>query len=401
MTQITIETLPTTPVGRRRFEHVERKGWGHPDTICDAVAEAVCVELCRAYREACGRVLHCNADKALLAAGRSSPRLGGGTVEAPMQLFLGDRATAEADGRSIPIAEIAEQAARDWFRRRLRFVDPQRHVQVRSVMRSGSVELADLFARPVGGANDTSIGVGCAPLTEAERITLEAERRLNSPPWKSRHPEIGEDVKVMTVRQDRRLSLTVAAAFVDRFLPDARTYFSRKAEISAELCAELRTCLRDCDDVEVAVNVLDDPTRGAGGMYLTVTGTSAEGADSGQVGRGNRANGLISPHRAMSLEAVAGKNPVSHVGKIYNVLALQAAQRIVQEIGDAAEATVWICSRIGSPLDEPWSAAVELVPRRGDVLADAEPVVRAVLDDELRRLPELMERLTRGEIVVF
>ena len=61
--------------------------------------------------------------------------------------------------------------------------------------------------------------------------------------------------------------------------------------------------------------------RGAGGMYLTVLGTSADGADGGQVGRGNRVNGLISLHRPMSTEAAAGKNPVSHVGKIYNLLA--------------------------------------------------------------------------------
>lgn len=401
MSQITIETAAKMPTARRRFEHVERKGLGHPDTICDALAEAVSAALCRIYMQTCGRVLHHNADKALLAAGCSTPRLGGGAVEAPMRLFLGDRATAEVDGKPIAIDEIAETAARDWFRRSLRFVDVDRHLRIQSVLRPGSVELTDLFARSEAGANDTSVGVGCAPLTETERLTLEAERRLNSPEWKVRHPEIGEDVKVMAVRRDRHLSLTVAAAFVDRFIPDAATYFSRKAEIVAELERELSRELRDCDALDVELNVLDDPGRGSGGMYLTVTGTSAEGADSGQVGRGNRANGLISPHRAMSLEAVAGKNPVSHVGKIYNVLALQSARRIAEVVDGAAEVTVWICSRIGHRLDDPWSVAVELVPRDADDLAGAEPVVQGVIDDELRRLPDLMGRLSRGEIVVY
>lgn len=401
MTQITIETLRTVPVGRRRFEHVERKGIGHPDTICDGVAEAIEVAMCREYLKLCGRVLHCNADKALLAAGRSSPRLGGGTIDAPMRLFLGDRATSEIDGRPIDVDAVAEATARDWLRRHLRFVDVERDVRVQSVLQAGSVELTDLFARSIGGANDTSIGVGCAPLTETERITLEAERRLNSPGWKERYPEIGEDVKVMTIRRDRRLALTVAAAFVDRFLPDARTYYARKTEITAELERDLRATLRDCDDLEVALNVLDEPSRDAAGMYLTVTGTSAEGADSGQVGRGNRANGLISPHRSMSLEAVAGKNPVAHVGKIYNVLALRAAERIVDALGGAAEATVWICSRIGSPLDQPWSTFVELVPTRGGELVEAESTVRAVVEHELGGLSRLMEQLTRGEIAVY
>jgi S-adenosylmethionine synthetase len=401
MSRFTIQTAAKLPTARRRFEHVERKGLGHPDTICDAVAEAISTALCRTYVETCGRVLHHNADKALLAAGCSTPRLGGGTVKAPMQLFLGDRATAEVDGKPIPIAEIAETAARDWFRRSLRFVDADRQLSVQSVLRPGSVELTDLFARSEGGANDTSVGVGSAPLTETERLTLEAERRLNSPDWKARYPEIGEDVKVMAVRCDRQISLTVAAAFVDRFVPDAAWYFSRKAEIIGELKRELSHELRDCDAIDIGLNVLDDPARGAGGMYLTVTGTSAEGADSGQVGRGNRANGLISPHRAMSLEAVAGKNPVSHVGKIYNVLALQAARRIAAVVDRAAEATVWICSRIGRRLDDPWSVAVELVPRNVEDLTDAEPLVQEVIDDELHRLPDLMGRLSRGEIIVY
>src|SRR5690606_40191772 len=77
---------------------------------------------------------------------------------------------------------------------------------------------------------------------------------------------------------------------------------------------------RDC---AVEVNMADGETPES--VYLTVTGTSAESGDYGQVGRGNRANGLITPHRPMSLEAVAGKNPVTHVGKLYNLLASRIA----------------------------------------------------------------------------
>lgn len=400
MNMLTVEVATALSVSKRRFEHVERKGLGHPDTICDAIAESVSVALCRVYLDMCGRVLHHNVDKALLSAGCSSPQLGGGRIDAPMRLFLGDRATTAVDGRPIAVAEISEAAARDWCRRHLRFVDADRHLNVQSVMRSGSPELTDLFSRSVCGANDTSIGVGYAPLSETERLTLETERRLNSSTWKARFPEIGEDVKIMAVRRDRKLSLTVAAAFVDRFVPDAATYFRRKAEIVDELQRDLTRGLCDCDSVDVVLNALDDHSRGLGGMYLTVTGTSAEGADSGQVGRGNRANGLITPHRPMSLEAVAGKNPVSHVGKIYNLLAHQAANRIAATIDGVAEATVWLCSRIGRPLDDPWSVAVELTLHDGAHLADLEPALRSLMDDELRRVPELIGRMSRGELAV-
>lgn len=400
MLNLTIESIAGLPVSQRRFEHVERKGIGHPDTICDQIAEAVSVALCAVYLENFGQVLHHNTDKALLAAGQSLPRLGGGTILAPMQLFLGDRATSQINDKTIPVAEIAATAARDWCRRHLRFVDAQTQLNVINVMRPGSTELVDLFARTTRGANDTSIGVGYAPLTETEQLTLAAENYLNSAACKARYPEIGEDVKVMAVRHDRRISMTVAAAFVDRFIPDATTYFARKEEITSVLQKQLSNSLCACDGIDITLNSLDDPARGLGGMYLTVTGTSAEGADSGQVGRGNRANGLISPHRAMSMEAVAGKNPVSHVGKIYNLLANQCAQRIVASIAGVAEVTVWLCSRIGRPIDDPWSVAVELIPANGETLADLEPLIRPILVDEFHCLPALLNRLSQGELPV-
>jgi S-adenosylmethionine synthetase len=400
MTQITIQQLPHVPAALRQAEHVERKGLGHPDSICDAVMEAVSVALCAAYREACGRVLHHNVDKGLLVAGQSAPRLGGGTIERPMLLVFGDRATAAVGGRAIPIGEIVETAARRWLREHLRFVDPAAHVVFQNEILPGSAELVDIFSRDVLTANDTSAAVGYAPLTETERLVLEAERYLNSPDHKRRFPEAGEDVKVMAVRRGRQVSLTVAAAFVDRFVPSAQGYFERKQEIRDDLERRLRTKLHDVDRLDVDLNTLDDPDRGLGGMYLTVLGTSAEGADGGEVGRGNRVNGLISLHRPMSLEAAAGKNPVSHVGKIYNVLAHQMAEHIHKSSEGVTEVTVWLCSQIGRPLDDPWSVAVELIPSADAAAADIERSVRETIEAELHDLPNLIERLVLGQLPV-
>ncbi len=61
--------------------------------------------------------------------------------------------------------------------------------------------------------------------------------------------------------------------------------------------------------------------------------TSVEMGDDGATGRGNRGNCLITPMRPMSIEAIAGKNPVNHVGKIYNVI----AQQVAEETGDLVE----------------------------------------------------------------
>jgi S-adenosylmethionine synthetase len=362
MANIVVTTSSAPIVSRRDIEIVERKGLGHPDTICDALMESISVALCQRYLETAGRVLHYNLDKGLLVAGQTSPQLGGGTVEAPLRVIFGDRATHLWQGIEIPVSEIVESAAVEWFRQHLRYVDPAEHVVFQNEIRPGAAELVDIFARRQLTANDTSVGVGFAPLSETERLVLAAERFLNSADFQSRHPETGEDVKVMGARCGRELGLTVALAFVDRWVTTAADYFEQKSLVERELLDHLRPQLRELADIHVTINALDDPERGLGGMYLTVLGTSAEGADGGEVGRGNRVNGLISFQRPMTLEAAAGKNPVSHVGKIYNLLSRQIAQRIYDQVDGVEDVTVWLCSQIGRRLDDPWTASVELQP---------------------------------------
>lgn len=396
MSAIAVELLPSPPGETQRFEVVERKGIGHPDTICDAIMEDISRALCREYIAAFGRVLHFNVDKCLLAAGATEPRAGGGKVTAPMRLIYGDRAAAECGGKRIDLGAIAESAAKQWIRSHLRFVDPDRHVVFQSALQEGSPELAGLFARASIGANDTSAAVGCAPLTETEELVLRCERELNSPAFKQRFPEAGEDVKVMGYRRDRELMLTVAVAFVDRFVPDAATYFARKQEMTAALTDTLTRGLRTLDRVHLTLNTLDDPARGDAGLYLTVLGTSAEGGDSGQVGRGNKVNGLISLNRPIGTEAVAGKNPVSHVGKIYTLLAHRLAADVHARVPGIREVYIWFGSQIGAPLDQPAIAYAQVRLEPGCALSDVQPAVAAIIEDGLANLDAFTGQLIRG-----
>jgi S-adenosylmethionine synthetase len=64
---------PALDEGIDAVEVVERKGLGHPDRICDALAETLSRNLCREYRRRFGQVLQHNVDKALLCGGQSSP----------------------------------------------------------------------------------------------------------------------------------------------------------------------------------------------------------------------------------------------------------------------------------------------------------------------------------------
>jgi len=398
---IFVEAVSNLPMEEQPAELVERKGVGHPDSICDAIMDAVSVELCRAYMDHFGRILHHNIDKGLLVAGGTSPALGGGTVDEPMRLIFGDRATYEYKGVRIPVGEIAKATAKNWLRGNLRFVDPDTHVVFQNEIKPGSPELTDIFARDVIGANDTSAGVGYAPLSETEELVLATERYLNSTAFKAAYPEAGEDIKVMGYRFGHQLTLTVALAFVDRFIPDEKSYFERKVAIHDDLQTFVERQQRTIDRIMVDINTLDEPGRGTGGMYLTVLGTSAEGGDGGQVGRGNRVNGVIAFNRPSTTEAAAGKNPVSHVGKIYNLLSHELASHIYVEVGGIREVTVWLCSQIGKPIDWPLMAAAQVILAEGVGLEDVRDPVAVVIDRELAGIRRFTRRLAQGELAVW
>jgi S-adenosylmethionine synthetase len=398
---ILVEEVPNLPMEEQPIELVERKGVGHPDSICDAVAEAVSVELSRAYRDRFGKVLHHNIDKGLLVAGGATPTLGGGTVDEPMRLIFGDRATYEYKGVRIPVGEIAEATAKSWLRGHLRFVDPRKHIVFQNEIKPGSPELTDIFEREEVGANDTSAGVGYAPLSETEKLVLAIERHLNSTAFKAAHPEAGEDIKVMGYRFGRDVTLTVALAFVDRFVSNEEVYFERKAAIHDQLQEFVARQSHTMEAVRIDINTLDEPSRGTGGMYLTVLGTSAEGGDCGQVGRGNRVNGVIAFNRPATTEAAAGKNPVSHVGKIYNLLSHEIAERIYREVEGLREVTVYLCSQIGQPIDRPLVAAAQVVLSDGAELGDVSGPVSEVIDREFAGIHRFTQRLIQGEFKVW
>lgn len=349
--QLIVRAREGSGPGDQPVEVVERKGIGHPDTICDGIAERISVELCRYYLEHCGAILHHNVDKMLLCGGAARPAFRGGVIVEPIELYLGGRATEEHRGTNIPIHDIATRACRDWLREHLPELDVERDVRITSRLRPGSSELVFVFGR--GGAaplaNDTSYGVGFAPLTELETAVLAVERTLNHPDTKRAHPELGQDIKVMGVRHDRSIQLTIGCAFVGRHLNSVADYAERKeaARRLAVAAAQAVTAL----EVRAVINAADDVARGQ--IFLTVSGTSAEAGDDGQVGRGNRVCGLITPYRMMTLEAAAGKNPVSHVGKIYNIVARQLAERLAREVPGLVDVTTLLVSAIGRPVDDP------------------------------------------------
>ncbi len=395
-----IETLSAPQGDALPAEAVERKGLGHPDTIADAVAEAASVALSRRYRAECGRILHHNVDKVLLAGGAAEPAFGGGRVTQPMELFLAGRAAASFDGKSIPVGEIVADAAKAWLRAKLPALDADRHVRVHSLVRPGSADLVALFERQrkTGAvlANDSSIGVGFAPLSRLENAVGAIERKLTAAATRKAHPAIGADVKVLGLREGERAQFTIATAMVGGALADAAAYRAATETVAALAREAAIAC--GFADPAIVVNAADDPA--AGSYYLTVTGLSAEAGDDGQAGRGNRANGLITPYRPMTMESVAGKNPVSHVGKLYNIAAGLIAARIAEALPELGAVHCYLASQIGRPIQEPLTATVLAAPKRARGLArDADEIGRIVAD-ELARIGDIADALIDGSIAL-
>ncbi|MCJ2669787.1 MAG: methionine adenosyltransferase [Thermoplasmata archaeon] len=394
---IWVEQANRLPMEKTKIEIVERKGIGHPDSIADGLAESVSRALCKLYMERYEKILHHNTDETQIVGGQSAPKFGGGTVLEPVYILLVGRATTQVDGERLPYRSRAIRAARDYLESFCPHLDVDMDVMLDCRIGQGSVDLRGLYETQRLLANDTSFGVGYAPFSETETITYETERLINGP-LKKEIPEVGEDVKVMATRVDDDIDLTVAAAMVDRLVPDKSHYISVVEELKERL---LEAALKQTErNVNVDINTGDNYDDGI--FYLTVTGLSFENGDDGSVGRGNRANGLITPFRPMSMEATAGKNPVTHVGKLYNILTLKIANDIVKAGGgDILEAYVRIVSQIGKPIDDPQVASIQLVMADGAPLSGVQSEAEAVADEWLANISRITELVVNGEVSVF
>ncbi len=394
---IQVEPLRTLHIEDQEVELVERKGLGHPDSIADGVSESVSRALCRMYLDEFGKILHHNTDETQVVGGGSEPKFGGGRVTSPIYILLVGRATTEVNGEKLPYRDVAIDAARKYVQSICAHIDVDKHVEFDCKIGQGSVDLRGVFDQKAVLANDTSFGVGFAPLSDTERLVLESEKFLTLK-LKKKVPAVGEDVKVMGYRQGEKIRLTVAAALVDSEVANGAEYQSVCDEIQQKLADQAAKLTHR--EVSIDVNTADDPELGR--YYLTVTGCSMEAGDDGSVGRGNRANGLITPCRPMSLEASAGKNPVNHVGKIYNILGNLIANDIVKEAGgNVREVHVRILSQIGKPVDQPQVASLQILPADGVKLAQVKGKAEAVAQSWFDQIDSIPRRLLTDKISVF
>lgn len=396
---IFVEKIISTPVEEQKREVVERKGVGHPDSLADGIADAVSRALCENYGAAFGTSMHHNTDQVEIVGGHAAPVFGGGKVIEPIYILLSGRATTTVGDKVIPVHKIAKEAAKEYLSNTVRNLDVENDVILDSKISPGSTDLRDVFDRKgkIPNSNDTSFGVGHAPFSDVEGLCLDIERTMNADKFKERFPGSGEDIKVMGLREDDQITFTIADAMVSKYIPDMDHYISIKEDMTSAI--KDLACKGTDRGVEVYVNAADDYARKS--VYLTVTGTSAEMGDDGSVGRGNRVNGLITPYRCMSMEAAAGKNPINHVGKMYNLVSTRMAQDVVKEVGGIKEVYVRILSQIGSPIDQPRAASIQLILDEGADFGSIKAAVEEIADSHLEDIRRITELVIKGELCTF
>ncbi|MCE5214126.1 MAG: methionine adenosyltransferase [Methanobacterium sp.] len=401
MRNIIVEELIQKPIEKQEIEIVERKGIGHPDSISDGIAESVSRALSETYIEKFGGVLHHNTDEVQITAGESFPVFGGGEIIKPMDILLTGRGISEIDGTKIGVDRIAITAAKEYLKENILNLDVETSTVVECKIGHGSGDLVHVFGRKdsVPSSNDTSFGVGYAPFSETEKIVMETEHLLNSRDFKKKYPEIGEDIKVMGLRDDDKITLTIAIAMISQYTDDLDHYISVRDEVKGKVL-DLAAKFTD-REIEAFINTADSFDKDNPSVYLTVTGTSAEMGDDGSVGRGNRANGLITPNRPMSMEATSGKNPINHVGKIYNLLSNEMAKEITEKVEGVQQIHIMTLSQIGKPIDQPKACTAQIITEKECSLNSVCADVEGIMDSWLENISQITQMLVEGKLRTF
>ncbi|MDJ0342627.1 methionine adenosyltransferase [Streptomyces sp. H10-C2] len=388
---------------------VERKGLGHPDTLADHLAERLSRAYSRYTVDHFGAVLHHNFDKLALLGGASEVRYGGGRMTSPVRVLVNGRAAPMCGGESIPVTEIVEAEVRSFFAERLPEVSDSLDIvfNITSNSSPGAVltgdeipdrtrwfsprSIDDLRERRVRLSNDTSLGTGWAPENSFESFVRELVDHFSGDSDFTRaHAWCGSDVKLMGYWDGECADVVLCVPQKSRQV-GSRGQYVRNAETVLVECHRLAGVRLPGAEARFRLNARDVPDKDE--LYLTYTGSSIESGDEGVVGRGNRVNGLITPLRPMNLEGANGKNPVYHVGKLYNIAAQRLALRLHEATAGYAE--VHLVSTTGQRLDEPWRILVRLSA------ADAElDKVQALVAEILTEFPALTDELVSGGIVL-
>src|SRR3989344_471292 len=393
------------PSVERGYEFVERKGRGHPDTLADGLAEYLSAKYSQYTLKNFGAILHHNFDKVGLLGGSSSVEFGRGRLVKPIRVLLNGRASTSFGKKKIPVEKLLVKWSGEFLKNELPSVSPQRNISFIYALstqsspgktkQNSTASARPFWFEPRGFqdipeltklvSNDTSLGVGYAPYSVLENLLLSIEKHFNSDLFRSRNKWIGSDIKILGFRYKKQFDITLCIPQIANFVNSSKQYYANLGKAKKIIFAIGKTL--GIEKINLYINTRDNDEKSE--YYLTAIGSSIESGDEGVVGRGNRVNGIISPFRPMSMEGVAGKNPVYHIGKLYYVLAHQLAHLIYKKFG--IQTSVAIASQSGRDLLDPWIATIS-VPRSFTSKDQLEKLIRT----KVKQLAKITQNIIKG-----
>jgi S-adenosylmethionine synthetase len=319
------------------IEVVERKGIGHPDTLADMVAEMFSSNYSKYCIRNFGVIPNHYADKVTLVGGQVALDFGRVKLISPTRAFLFGRITPKVGNDAIPVSTIFGESVykvlSDVFGKDSGILD---NVEVENYSHaSAGPDHPRGFYDPKTPedvkrvqselrANDTVVCTSYAGYSKLEKIVIEVENYLNSGEFKKEYKETGYDIKVLGVRVQKKLDLTICIPFLASMVSDFSQYKNVLKQITSTVEEKIKKIYPEFS-IGLHINTKD---REKDSVYLTAFGTALDKGDIGAVGRGNRYNGLITPMREMAIEAHSGKNPVSHAGKLYSAVLADISKEI-------------------------------------------------------------------------
>lgn len=398
-----IDIVNVSPLLNGDSELIERKGAGHPDSICDELASLISQAYSSYTVENCdGMVLHHQIDKLMLIGGKTEVEFGKGSFVEPITIVLSGRISRNYLGKDLPVNEIIDKCLRDYFSDRFPMIDFDKNIKIIDLLTSyagpGTLKestgsIASMFSpvakEAVRGyedvvANDTSFCLAYEPMSSLEKLVIDLEQHLTSRSMRNKNKWLGTDIKIMAYRQGEDVDLTACIPQIAAHVPSYASYKENLDMITAEMLKFAEDRMPN-SNINMSTNTKDkDDTQN---VYLTVSGASLSG-DIGVVGRGNRPNGLITARKPMSLEGTNGKNPRYYAGFIYAVCTKKIAKRIYDETG--MPNIVEIVSQNGGQLLKPWHTRITTEANKD--------VVQKIVEEELSNIPSITEDFIAGKL---
>lgn len=374
MKQLFINT--TIPINNQPFEIVERKGIGHPDTLADGIAEAVSIEYSRYCLQEFGAVLHHHFDKTVIMGGQAKIDFGRGEMEKPIRLIINGRVSSVFGNKKIDYQQIQEKAAKEYLKRSLPHLDIDEYVKIKSFSTSYSKflvwykprNLDDLPEFRTPFVNDSAAIVSFWPLSSVEKVVLEMEKYFYDENKQPKFDYIGHDIKILAVRSFRDINLTMCVPFISSNTPNRAFYLEKLDFLHSELTKIAKNILKDEFIINISLNTQDfnllEKSKKRTGYYFSASGSALDYGEEGVVGRGNRARGIRSCLRPNSTDAIHGKNPSFHVGKVYTYFADQISKAIAEEM--SCECTVILATQNKRPTNSPQKIIIYISEKRDE-----------------------------------